>query len=181
MVLSPEVYRLAQHVLIRRLCTGTSPNVVWCHLLRRSWSISHSMCYRPPSPCNFQFVVPSTCTGRAMRPSFHLPTHQWPINSRLPTGLGPSLCQPTPTNNPSVYTPPQIARSLQTHRSSAPSMCSARTGYSGRNGANGRHNDGGAGGVRRLSLTSARDGFSLVPTTGSVEVNGGVDSSRLNW
>eukprot|EP00752_Nemacystus_decipiens_P011556 g10262.t1 len=74
-----------------------------------------------------------------------------------------------------------------THRSSAASIFSSRKGYSSRDygakGNSGCQNDGGggAGSVRRLSLTSARDGFSLVPTTGSVAVNGGVDSSRLNW
>eukprot|EP00903_Cladosiphon_okamuranus_P020369 g18689.t1 len=77
---------------------------------------------------------------------------------------------------------------IGTHRSGAASVYSSRKGYPGRerdgsNDTSGGRNGGGggAGGVRRLSLTSARDGFSLVPTTGSVAVNGGVDSSRLNW
>jgi len=43
------------------------------------------------------------------------------------------------------------------------------------------NNEGPSGAVRKLSLASARDGFRLVPTTGSVAVNGGVNSSRLNW
>ncbi|CAN0438797.1 unnamed protein product, partial [Ectocarpus fasciculatus] len=50
-------------------------------------------------------------------------------------------------------------------------------------GADGAEDDrGGTAVVRRLSMTSARDGFSLVPTSsGNVAVDGGVDSSRLTW
>ncbi|CAN0309264.1 unnamed protein product [Pylaiella littoralis] len=61
-----------------------------------------------------------------------------------------------------------------THRSNTPSICSSRRGYG---------QDGTASAVPRvLSMTSGRDGFSLVPAaTASVAINGGVDSSRLNW
>ncbi|CAM9753378.1 unnamed protein product, partial [Ectocarpus sp. 13 AM-2016] len=57
---------------------------------------------------------------------------------------------------------------------------------SGRRGpADGAEDDGGgaaAAAVRRLSMTSGRDGFSLVPAfSGNVAVDGGVDSSRLTW
>ncbi|CAM9642796.1 unnamed protein product [Ectocarpus sp. 6 AP-2014] len=57
---------------------------------------------------------------------------------------------------------------------------------SGRRGpADVGEDDGGGGAaaaVRRLSMNSARDGFSLVPTaSGNVAVDGGVDSSRLTW